>query len=156
MTLMTRIIADKIQKISVNPRYLRHPRSMNPYIDLITGLRRRRPLRKSVHAGETFLLLYQACIDWSERRGCDSLFRHRLDIPLINLNTGRFYGRSLNPGNNSTAGRLEPGRHGGAGRTHPFSPGGTASSGQTIHGWRAPGTHPANHGFGQRSLYASD
>jgi hypothetical protein len=28
MTLVTRIVADKTQKISVNPRYQRHPRSI--------------------------------------------------------------------------------------------------------------------------------
>jgi hypothetical protein len=35
---MTRIIPDKARKISVNPLYPRHPRSIIPYADLIIAL----------------------------------------------------------------------------------------------------------------------
>jgi hypothetical protein len=38
MTQMRRISADKTEKISVDPQYPRHPRSINPYTDVETVL----------------------------------------------------------------------------------------------------------------------
>src|SRR5215471_4575821 len=88
--------------------------------------------------------------------GCDSLSSHRLAFLLTIRDTVGFYGRSLNPGNYPTPHRLEQRRRGGAGTTYAFNPSGTASSGQTLHGGRAPGAHSANHGAGQRGLSAAD
>src|SRR5215510_4156911 len=107
--------------------------------------------RKSVYADETFFAFStkQVC-------GCDSLSRHRLAFLMTIRDTVGFYGRSLNPGNYPTAHRLEQRRRGGAGKTYAINPGGTASSGQTLHGGRAPGAHSANHGAGQRGLSAAD
>src|SRR5262247_2095096 len=109
------------------------------------------PARNSVYAGETFFAFStkQVC-------GCDSLSRHRLAFLMTIRDTVGFYDRSLNPGNYTTAHRLEQRRRGGAGTTRAFSPNGTASPGQTLYDERAPEPHPANHCAGQQSLSAAD
>jgi hypothetical protein len=40
MTRMRRIIMDKTEKVSVDPLYQRHPRSINHYINVNTVLKR--------------------------------------------------------------------------------------------------------------------